>query len=219
MQITFNTIAPPCSKFEEDTSLLSQTQAEQIANDLVTTRAVRDAKAIAVGTHWVVVYQDLSNQHLHVHLIDSTWHWNNMRAPAKDTEIKIGVNRYTFNYAPSTRQARVAESIRYIDFGNRPPIRVRFMPAATMPTTEEITAWIPTAFSPPIHSNAFPDYAAHYCPVKKQAWLYAIRNDRYIIVADKNMEEPPTEQEVTNWVVSFLNSRLNHELARLAKEA
>jgi hypothetical protein len=198
-------------------SLLSQEQAEQIASDLMATKAVIDAKAVAIGTHWVVLYQDLENKRSNIYLLDSPWHWDNMRTPAQ--KIKIGNISYGFNYAPSRKEVNVMESIPYIDQGNRPPHRRRFMPAATMPTTEEVAAWIPTAFSPPVQSNTFADYAAHYCPVKKHAWLYVIQNRHYRIVADKDMEQTPTPQQVTNWVVDFLNGRLNEELAKLIATA
>ena len=45
-----------------DGNLLSQEKAKQIASDLMATKAVIDAKAVAIGTHWVVLYQDLENQ-------------------------------------------------------------------------------------------------------------------------------------------------------------
>ncbi len=201
-----------------DGNLLSQEKAKQIASDLMATKAVIDAKAVAIGTHWVVLYQDLENNRSNIYLLDSTWHWDNVRTPAQ--KIKIGDISYGFNYAPSRKEVNVMESIPYVDQGNgRPPHRRRFMPAATMPTTEEVAAWIPTAFSAPVQSGTFGDYAAHYCPVKKRAWLYVVQDRHYLIVADKDMEQAPTMREVTNWVVDFLNGRLNEELADLAKAA
>ena len=206
------------AKAHPDCSLLSQAKAEQIASDLMATKTAIDAKAVAIGTHWVVLYQDLSGDRSSIYLLDSTWHWNNMRTPAQ--KIEIGNISYGFNYAPSTREVNVMESIPFVDRNDsRSPHRRRFMPAATMPTTEEVAAWIPTAFSAPVQSDTFRDYAAHYCPVKKRAWLYVVQDRHYLIVADKDMEQAPTMREVTNWVVDFLNGRLNEELADLAKAA
>lgn len=76
-----------------------------------------------------------------------------------------------------------------------------------------------TGFSSTIRSSVFTDFAAHYCPVRKRAWLYKVNEPRRPILAEKGMEQAPTQQQVTNWVVDFLNGRLNEELAKLMEAA
>jgi hypothetical protein len=69
-----------------------------------------------------------------------------------------------------------------------------------------------------IHSNIFTDFVARYDPSRKHAWLCRPTNPGYITLADKDMEQEPTQQQVTNWVVDFLNGRLNEELAKLTQK-
>ena len=197
----------------QDCDLLTQAAAEQIANDLMATKAAIDAKAVSLHKSWVVVYA----RHIpSASIIHSTEEW--LRRTIHVHRIKTENRIYAVLYMPAAKQANVLESIPYIDHdGDRPPTRSRIMPAATMPTQEEVMEWVPTAFSPPIRSNTFTDYAAHYSPMKKQAWLYNMIDRGYLIVANKDMEQPPTEREVTKWVVNFLNGRLNEELAELTK--
>ena len=70
-----------------------------------------------------------------------------------------------------------------------------------------------------VRSNIFTTFSAQYSPAQKRAWLYRLDDSTYMIVADRGMEQAPTPQQVTNWVVDYLNGRLNEELAKLAKMA
>lgn len=69
-----------------------------------------------------------------------------------------------------------------------------------------------------VDSLIFPDFAVYHCPDRKRAWLYKTDEPDRRIVADKDMEEPPTQQQVNQWVVDYLNDLLNKELAKMTKK-
>ena len=70
-----------------------------------------------------------------------------------------------------------------------------------------------------IHSILFKDFAAYFCPVRKRAWLYKTNEPDQRIVAEKQMDVAPTEDQVSQWVVDWLNKRINEELNKIRDEA